>query len=87
MQYSVIAVVPNSDGKDFSTSHIMLDTGQDSFMAIVYRTALILALEQLFGRVQIFGDELAFAKYCQKEWPSEEIDRAVAEVVRGRGLN
>ena len=24
--------------------------------------------ETHFGRVQIFGDELAFAKYCQKEW-------------------
>jgi hypothetical protein len=28
------------------------------------RTALILAPEHLFGRVQIFGSELAFAKYC-----------------------
>jgi hypothetical protein len=56
-------------------------------MAAVYRTALIVALEEFFGRVQIFGDALTLAKYCQKEWPSESIDRLVAEIVRGRGLN
>jgi hypothetical protein len=37
--------------------------------------------------VQIFGNELTLAKYCQKEWPNEEIDRAVAALVRERGLN
>jgi hypothetical protein len=56
-------------------------------MATVYWTALIVALEEFFGRVQIFGDTLTLAKYCQKEWASEGIDRAVAEVVRNRGLN
>jgi hypothetical protein len=65
----------------------MLDMGLDSFMAIVYRTALIIALEEFFGGVQIFRNELTLAKYCAKEWPNKEIDRAVAELVRGRGLN
>jgi len=37
--------------------------------------------------VQIFGDELAFAKYCQKESPNENIDRVVASIARNRGLN
>jgi hypothetical protein len=35
----------------------------------------------------LFGDELAFAKYCQKEWPTENVDRVVASVVRNRWLN
>jgi hypothetical protein len=87
MQYSVIAIVANRDGKDFSTSYVVLDIGQDPFMAIVYRTGLIIALEEFFGRVQIFGSELTPAKYCQKEWPGESIDRAVTELVRERGLN
>jgi hypothetical protein len=34
-----------------------------------------MALETHFGRVQIFGDELAFAKYCQKEWPDERMNQ------------
>jgi hypothetical protein len=29
--------------------------------------SLVEALETHFGRVQIFSQELAFAKYCQKE--------------------
>ena len=60
---------------------------QDILLAQVNRTALIMALETHFGRVQIFRDELAFAKYCQKEWPSENIDRVVTSLVRNRGLN
>jgi hypothetical protein len=43
---------------------------QDPFMATFYRTALIVALEEFFGRVQIFGDTLTLAKYCQKMCPS-----------------
>jgi hypothetical protein len=65
----------------------MLDIGQDSFMAIVYRTALIIALEEFFGRVQIFGNELTLAKYCAKEWPNERGNQVVAEMVWARGLN
>jgi hypothetical protein len=56
-------------------------------MAAVYRNGLIIALEESFGRVQIFGTELAPAKYLQKECPSEHADRAVSEMLRKRGLN
>jgi hypothetical protein len=56
-------------------------------MATVYRTGLIIALEEFFGRVQIFGDELTLAKYCQKERPTERGNQVVAEMVRSRGLN
>jgi hypothetical protein len=58
----------------------LLDIAQDPFMATVYRTALIVALEEFFGA------DLALAKYCQKEWPSERAGQAVAEMVRNRGL-
>jgi len=47
----------------------MLDIAQDLFMATAYRTALIVALEEFFGRVQVFGTDLALTKYCQKERP------------------
>jgi hypothetical protein len=40
-----------------------------------------------FGRVQIFSDELAFAKYCQKEWPDERMNQVVAGFINKRGLN
>jgi hypothetical protein len=65
----------------------MFDIAQDPFMASVYRTALIVALEEFFGRVRVFRTGLALAKYCQKEWPSERAGQAVAEMVRNRGLN
>jgi hypothetical protein len=39
------------------------------------------------SKVQIFGNELAFGKYCQKEWPSPKLDQIVADMVRNRGLN
>jgi hypothetical protein len=57
--YLVVAIVPDRDGKDFVPSQVMLDIAQDPFMAAVYRTGLIVALEEFFGRVQIFGDTLA----------------------------
>jgi hypothetical protein len=44
-------------------------------------------LEEFFGWVQIFGNALTLAKYCQKEWPSEHMDRAVAEIMRERSIN
>jgi hypothetical protein len=65
----------------------MLDIAQDPFMANVYRTALIVALEEFFGRVQIFGDDLTLAKYGAKEWPNPELNQMVADMVRRRGLN
>lgn len=64
MQFSVVVIVPKRDGKDCASSQIRLDIAQDPFMAHVYRTALIVALEEFFGRVQIFGNELTLAKYC-----------------------
>jgi hypothetical protein len=36
-------------------------------------------LEEFFACVQIFGTELALAKYCQKKWPGKRIDQAVAD--------
>ena len=42
----------------------------DQIMANAYRIALIVSLEDLLGRVQVFGDTLTLAKYCQREWPS-----------------
>lgn len=46
-----------------------------------------MALETHFGRVQIFGNELTFAKYCQKEWPDEHMKQVVAGIIHKRGLN
>ena len=87
VQYSAVVIVPERGGKDFVPSFVMLDVAQDPFMATVYRTGLIIALEEFFGRVQIFGSELTLAKYCQKEWPSERGNQAVAEIVRNRAVN
>jgi hypothetical protein len=86
-QYSVMVIVPSRDRDNFAASHIMLDIAQDPFMASAYRIALIVSLEDFFGRVQLFGDGLTLAKYCQKEWPGEKIDQLVADVIRSRGLN
>jgi hypothetical protein len=55
-RYSAIIIVPNRDSRNFAASQIMLDIAQDPF---IYRTALIVGLEEFFGRVQIFGDALA----------------------------
>jgi hypothetical protein len=71
VQYSVVVIVPNKTGKDYAPYYLILDIAPDPFVARVYRTALVFALEQFFGRVQIFGSELTLAKYVQKEWPSE----------------
>jgi hypothetical protein len=57
-------------GKHFASSYVMLDVAQDPFMAAVHRTGLIIALEEFFGRVQIFGNALTLAKYCQKSGPA-----------------
>jgi hypothetical protein len=86
-QYSVMVIVPSRDRDNFAASHIMLDIAQDPFMASAYRIALIVSLEDFFGRVQVFGDGLTLAKYCQKKWASELGRQAVAQMVRNRGLN
>ena len=79
--------MPDRDGKDFVPSQVILDVTQNYMVACVNQLSLISAFEDHFTRVQIFGTELALAKYCQKEWPSAEMDQAVAEMVRERGLN
>jgi hypothetical protein len=56
-------------------------------MATVYGAALVIGLEEVFGRVQIFGDLLTRAKYCQKEWPSERGEQSLDELMGNRGLN
>ena len=81
--YLVVAIVPDRDGKDFVPSQVILDVTQNHMVAAVNRLTLISCLEELFARVQVFGTELALAKYCQKEWPSEEMDQAIAELKRG----
>jgi hypothetical protein len=48
-------------------------------LAQVNRTTLIMALETHFTRMQIFGDELAFATSCQKKWPDDRLNRVVAK--------
>ena len=40
MQYSVIVIVPERDGKNYASSHVMLDIVQGSFTTAVYRTAI-----------------------------------------------
>lgn len=70
-----------------ATNLITLAHVQDILFAQINRTALIMTLETHFGRVQIFGDELAFAKYCQKEWPDERMNQVVAGIISKRGLN
>jgi hypothetical protein len=86
-RYSVVAIVPDRTGEDCVSNLITLDIAQDPFMATVYRTGLIIALEEFFGRVQIFGDRLTLAKYCQKKWPCERGKQAIEELMRSRGLN
>jgi hypothetical protein len=67
--------LPERDGKDYSSNQIMLDIAQDSFMAPVYRTVLIVALQEFFGRAEILCDTLTLAECCQKEWPSPSVIR------------
>jgi hypothetical protein len=57
-------VFPDRDEKDFVTSQDCSTWGQDPLLATL-TTGLVVALEEFFGRVQIFGDELTLARYCQ----------------------
>ena len=50
VQYSAVVVVPERGGKDFVPSFVMLDVAQDPFMTTVYRTGLIIALEEFWSR-------------------------------------
>jgi glutamine cyclotransferase len=80
-------VLTNREGDDFVTNLVTLTYVQDMLVAQLHRTALIMALETDFGRVQIFSNEPAFAKYCQKEWQNHRVDQVVANIMRKRGLN
>ena len=73
VQYSAVVIVSERGGKDFVPSFVMLDIAQDPFMATVYRTALIVALKEFFGRVQIFGDPLTLATAKKSGQASAEI--------------
>ena len=81
--YAVVAIVPDQDGKDWVPSEVILDTAQNYLAASINRLSLISSLEDVFARVQVFGTELALAKYCQKEWPSAHMDQVVTEMMRG----
>jgi hypothetical protein len=81
--HAVVAIVPDRDGKDFVPSQVILDVTRNYTVACVNRMTLISCLEDHFARVQVFGTELALAKYCQKEWPSEHTDQVIAEMKRG----
>jgi len=83
----IYIVLPNRAGDDLVICLITLAHVQDTLLARVNRTALTMALETHFGRGQIFRNELAFAKSCQKEWPSDSIHQVVAGLISRRGLN
>jgi len=80
-------VLPNREGDDFVTNLVTLAYVQNILVAQINWTALIMALDTDFGRVQTFTEEPAFANYCQKEWPSQRMDQLVANIMRKHGLN
>ena len=67
--YTVLVVVPNRAGDGYVANEILLDPTQNQLMATINRQALIVCFEPLFGCVEIFGDQLAFAKHLLKRWP------------------
>jgi hypothetical protein len=80
----VMTIVPERGGQDFVGHDVILvGAERDPMLATIYRIALVIALEEFFACVRIFGTELALAKYCQNKWPGGRIDQAVAELVRG----
>jgi hypothetical protein len=80
-------LLPKDGGKTFAANVIMLSHVEEPWLGMVNRNALIVALEPCFARVQIFGDELAFAKYCQGQWPSDAMNKVVSNIIQARGLN
>jgi hypothetical protein len=69
-RYSVMTIVAERGGQDFVGHDVILVGAEsDPTLAAVYRMALVIALEEFFACVQIFGTELALAKYWQKKWP------------------
>jgi hypothetical protein len=87
-RYSVMTIIPERGGQDFVGHDVILVGAEsDPMLVAVYRIALVIALEEFFACVQIFGTELALAKYCQQKWPGGRGKQALAETVRNRGLN
>jgi hypothetical protein len=82
----VYVALPNRAGDDFVAHLITLAHVKDVLLAQINRNALIMALETHFGRVQISSSELAMAKYCQKEWPSDSINQVVAGLISRREI-
>jgi hypothetical protein len=80
----VYTVLLKDRGSGSASIIVTLSVAHEPFFAQINRTALIIALEALFCRVQIFGGALAFAKYCQREWPNENFDSVAASIVRNR---
>jgi hypothetical protein len=81
-------VVPNCAGDGYVPNEILLDPTQNQLMATINRQALIVCFESLFDCVEIFADQLGFAKHLLKRWPhNEQLKQALADVLRVRGLN
>jgi hypothetical protein len=49
-------VLPKNGAQDYASILVILSVKQDPFLAQVNRTALVVALEGLFGRVRLFGN-------------------------------
>jgi hypothetical protein len=79
-------VLPNRERDDFVTNLATVGYAQDTLPAQINRTAVIMAWKMHFGRAQILSDEVAFAKYRQKEWPNQRMDQVVANMAK-RELN
>jgi hypothetical protein len=73
------AVLPNREGDNFVTKLVTLAYVQDTLVAQINRTTLNHGARTDFGRVQIFSDEPAFAKYCQKQWPNQRMDQGSSQ--------
>jgi hypothetical protein len=66
---------PQDLGDDLPFHHLPKFVGRrvdaapnEPMLAALYRRAPVVAVEEFFSCVQIFGKELALAKYCQKKW-------------------
>jgi hypothetical protein len=60
-----MTIILERGGKDFVGHDVILVAADtDSTLATVHRMALVIALEEFFGCVQISSTELALAKYC-----------------------
>jgi hypothetical protein len=57
-RYSVLTIIPERAGQDFVGHDVILVGAEsDPMLATVYRMALVIALEEFFACVRIFGSE------------------------------